>query len=464
MSLRKERAHIIAAKRQRRYAKAGMHKGLSYAAIGLAVAFLVFFFVDMIGKGASALQHSEIEVLVTYTDDKWEYESVVDADIRRFVSRGWLRSLPLQVRDNPDLKVGATEKIWALADSDVDKFFKYCDAESVLDDERVLMNTGINNANNMIAKLSANPATIGSAEQTKITTLQGDMSRYQARLNELKNPSDATVAELQGQCAGFTVAEVQQLELLIADNRVVQTFNTTFFTNSSSQMAEYAGILAAMVGSMMVLFLTMSFAVPVGVASAIYLEEFAPDNWFTRAIEININNLAAVPSIIFGLLGLAIFINFFGVPRNSSWVGGLTLGVMTLPVIIIATRAALRSVPDYIRTGAYGLGCTRWRVVRDHVLPLSLPGILTGSIIGLAQAMGETAPLIMIGLVANIAEVPESFGSATTVMPAQIFKWSDMPDRSFEAITAAGILVLLTVLLSMNAVAVFMRRRFERRW
>ncbi|ADD68396.1 phosphate ABC transporter, inner membrane subunit PstA [Denitrovibrio acetiphilus DSM 12809] len=254
------------------------------------------------------------------------------------------------------------------------------------------------------------------------------------------------------------------VESLKANGDVRMSFNTGFFTNGDSKLPEIAGIFSAVIGSVYVLLLTMLFSVPVGVMTAIYLEEFAPDNWFTRTIEVNINNLAAIPSIIFGLLGLAIFINFFGVPRSSALAGGLTLALMTLPVIIISTRAALRSVPDNIRQGAQGVGASGWQVVWHHVLPLSLPGILTGSIIGLAQAMGETAPLLIIGMLAYIPEAPGGITEAATVLPAQIYTWSGTSLRAYTERTALGIMVLLSVLLVLNACAVWIRNRFERKW
>jgi len=198
--------------------------------------------------------------------------------------------------------------------------------------------------------------------------------------------------------------------------------------------------------------------------TALYLEEFAADNRFTQAIEVNINNLAAIPSILYGLLGLAIFINVMGVPRSSALAGGLTLALMTLPVIIISTRAALRSVPESIRDAAFGLGASNLQVVMHHVLPLAFPGILTGSIIGLAQAMGETAPLLIVGMMAYIPDAPTSILDATTVLPAQVYTWSSESMRAFEERTAAGILVLLTVLLSLNALAVWLRSRTQKTW
>jgi len=248
------------------------------------------------------------------------------------------------------------------------------------------------------------------------------------------------------------------------EGKVRLAFNSGFFTSGDSKLPENAGILASAIGSVMVLLLTMLFAVPVGVMTAIYLEEFAPDNRLTQMIEVNINNLAAIPSILYGLLGLAIFINVMGVPRSSALVGGLTLALMTLPVIIIATRAALRSVPDSIREAAYGLGASSLQVVWHHVLPLAMPGILTGSIIGLAQAMGETAPLLIVGMMAYIPEAPGSIFEATTVLPAQIYTWSSESLRAFEERTAAGIMVLLAVLLTLNAIAVKFRNRSENTW
>lgn len=253
-------------------------------------------------------------------------------------------------------------------------------------------------------------------------------------------------------------------ERLQRQGRAALHFNAGFFTNGDSRLPANAGILSALIGSLYVMLITLMISFPIGVMTAIYLEEFAPDNRFTQGIEININNLAAVPSILFGLLGLAIFINFFGVPRSSALAGGLTLSLMTLPVIIISTRAALRAVPQNIRHGAMAVGASRWQTVRDHVVPASLPGILTGTIIGIAQALGETAPLIIIGMVAFIPDPPSGILQATTVLPAQIYTWASMPANAYVSLTAAAILVLLAVLLSLNATAVFLRHRFERRW
>lgn len=241
-------------------------------------------------------------------------------------------------------------------------------------------------------------------------------------------------------------------------------FNWPFFQRGDSREAEVAGVLGGMVGSALTLLVTLLLSLPIGVAAAIYLEEFAPRNRITRLIEVNINNLAAVPSIVFGLLGLAVFLNFFGLPRSSAMVGGMVLALMTLPTIIIASRAALRAVPPSIREGALGVGASHQQAVFHHVLPLAMPGILTGTIIGMAQALGETAPLLMIGMVAFIVDVPGGFSDAATVLPVQIFLWSDLPEAAFQAKTAGAIMVLLGFLFLMNALAVFLRKQFERRW
>ena len=241
-------------------------------------------------------------------------------------------------------------------------------------------------------------------------------------------------------------------------------FNATFFTAGDSREPEQAGILGATVGSALTLLVTLLASFPMGVLAAVYLEEFAPKNRFTDLIEVNINNLAAVPSIVFGLLGLAVFLNFFGLPRSAPLVGGLVLALMTLPTIIIAARAALAAVPPSIREGALGIGASRLQTVTHHVLPLAMPGILTGTIIGLARALGETAPLLMIGMVAFIVDIPEGFTDPATALPVQIFIWADSPERAFVEKTSAATLVLLAFLIAMNGLAVWLRRRLERRW
>ena len=258
--------------------------------------------------------------------------------------------------------------------------------------------------------------------------------------------------------------ELSWLDKLEAEGRIETHFNLDFFVKADSREPENAGIRGALVGSFLTLLVTLALSFPVGVLTAVYLEEFAPKNRWTDIIEVNINNLAAVPSIVFGLLGLAVFLGVFGLPRSAPLVGGMVLALMTLPTIIIASRAALKAVPPSIRQAALGMGASRVQVVFHHVLPLSMPGILTGTILGMAQALGETAPLLMIGMVAFIADVPGSFTDAATVLPVQIFLWADAPERAFVEKTSAAIIVILFFLFLMNAFAVFLRKRFERRW
>ncbi|CAO3415228.1 phosphate ABC transporter permease PstA [Azospirillum doebereinerae] len=259
-------------------------------------------------------------------------------------------------------------------------------------------------------------------------------------------------------------AKIAAVDAMTASGALVQSFNTTLFTAGDSREAEQAGIWGAVVGSLLTLLITMALSVPIGIAAAVYLEEFAPKNKWTDLIEVNINNLAAVPSIIFGLLGLAVFLGFFGLPRSAPVVGGLVMALMTLPVIIISARVALKSVPPSIREAALGIGASPLQTVTHHVLPLAMPGILTGTIIGMARALGETAPLLMIGMVAFIVDVPHGLTDSATVLPVQIYMWADSPERAFTERTSAAIMILLGFLILMNGLAVFLRKKFERRW
>ncbi len=290
---------------------------------------------------------------------------------------------------------------------------------------------------------------------------------------EIKVPASSLVDQFLKEKIDITVEEsnrpisnmqVSWISYMVEKNMIRKEFNINFFSKGDSRNAEEAGILGAIVGSFLALLVTITVAVPIGVMSAIYLEEFAPKNRFTNIIEVNINNLAAVPSIVFGLLGLAIFLNFFGLPRSSPLAGGLVLALMTLPTIIISSRVAIKSVPPSIREAAMGLGASKMQSVFHHVFPLAIPGILTGTIIGLARALGETAPLLMMGMVAFIVDVPQSITDPSTVLPAQIFLWADQPERGFEEKTAAATIVLLSFLLTMNALAVFLRYKYERKW
>jgi phosphate transport system permease protein len=297
--------------------------------------------------------------------------------------------------------------------------------------------------------LLANPKLAGATSTSVWVKADDDLDTY-FKLKTL-------TSRISEQQIGF-------VEKLKAENRIRTSFNTGFFTHSDSREPEQAGIKGALLGSFWTLLVTLLLSLPVGIAAAVYLEEFAPQNRLTDFIEININNLAAVPSIVFGLLGLAVFINFFGLPRSAPLVGGLVLSLMTLPTIIISSRAALKSVPPSIKEAALGLGASHMQTVFHHSLPLAMPGILTGAIIGMAQALGETAPLLMIGMVAFIVDVPGGIFDSATVLPVQIYLWSDSPERAFTALTAATILVLLVFLAVMNAIAIYLRKHFERRW
>jgi phosphate transport system permease protein len=259
-------------------------------------------------------------------------------------------------------------------------------------------------------------------------------------------------------------AQIDWLDKMRSGGLVASGFNTTFFTRSDSTEPEQAGVLGAVVGSTLMLILTAALAIPIGVLAATFLEEFAPKNRWTDIVEVNINNLAAVPSIVYGLLGLAVFINWMNVPRSSPLVGGLVLALMALPTVIIATRSSLKAVPPSIREAALALGASRTQTVFHHVLPLALPGVMTGSILSLAHALGETAPLLMVGMVSFVPGVPDSLTSASTVLPVQIFIWENASERAFHERTAAAIMVLLAFMILMNLAAVLLRRRFERRW
>jgi phosphate transport system permease protein len=258
--------------------------------------------------------------------------------------------------------------------------------------------------------------------------------------------------------------QLDWIDELSSRGRLQNRFNVALFTNGDSREPELAGIKGALMGSFYMLIVTIALSFPLGVAAAVYLEEFAPKNRWADLIEVNINNLAAVPSIVFGLLGLALFVNWIGMPRSAPLVGGLVLALLTLPVIIIASRAAIKAVPPSIREAALGIGASRMQVVFHHVLPLALPGMLTGAIIGMSRALGETAPLLMIGMVAFIVDVPSGFTDPATALPVQIFLWADSPERAFAERTSAAIIVLLGFLLLMNLAAIIMRKRAGRQW
>ena len=329
------------------------------------------------------------------------------------------------------------------------------------------------------------PEVTERAERRKLTRLVSKAARFELREMILDHPEWVgttqhvwltAASDVDMLTKGSMPRDVPETERRLNDRQVgwidrldaagsLRTIsNFDFFTGSDSREPELAGIGGALAGSFWTLLITLVLAFPLGVAAAVYLQEFAPKNRFTDFVEVNINNLAAVPSIVFGLLGLAIFIQVFELPRSTAIVGGLTLMLMTLPTIIIATRAALAAVPPSIREAAHGIGASPVQVASHHVLPLALPGIMTGTIIGMARALGETAPLLMIGMVAFIVDIPSAPFDSATALPVQIFLWADSPERGFDEKMSAAIIVLLAFLMIMNALAVFLRRRFETRW
>jgi phosphate transport system permease protein len=295
-------------------------------------------------------------------------------------------------------------------------------------------------------------------DEALVEVLTGDLSAFEGQR------ADVRIIGLAEDARNMSDRQIAWTLALMEDGRISRQFNWALLTNADSTYPEIAGVLSAIVGSLFTMLITAMIAIPIGICAAIYLEEYAPKNRLTDLIEVNINNLAAVPSIVFGLLGAAVFINFLALPRSAPLVGGLVLGLMTLPTVIIASRAALRSVPPSIRSAALGVGASKTQTVMHHVLPLAAPGIMTGAIIGMARALGETAPLLLIGMVAFVAEVPSGPTDEATALPVLIFKWSTGAERAWEPNTAAAIVVLLSFMVLMNAAAVFLRRRFERRW
>ena len=395
-------------------------------AIFIGLAAVATLFVDIIGKGHGAFQATYIKLDVHYDQQLIGIDNLTDAE--QMVAGNW-QALP---------KVALREKFPGVSGRS--------------DKRRLnnLLSSGV--GYDLKDRLVANPQLLGEKESVW-TLADDDIDTY------FKSwlAGDAYAARLSEKQV-LWIAELHQQDLIELQ------FNINLFTRGDSREPEQAGIRGAVMGSLLTLVLTLMLSFPIGVSAAIYLEEFAPKNKWTDFIEVNINNLAAVPSIIFGLLGLAIFINFFHVPRSVPIVGGLVLTLMTLPTIIITSRAAIKSVPPSIREAALGMGASKVQMVMHHVLPLALPGMLTGAIIGMAQALGETAPLLMIGMVAFIVDIPGSFTDPATVLPVQIFLWADSPERAFIEKTSAAIMVLLSFLIIMNTSAVWLRKRLERRW
>lgn len=413
---------------QKRYRAERRFRAYGITAILIAIAFLGVMLVSIFGLGYTAFQQTEIKLDI-YFDP-----AVID---------------PTGERDPTTL---STANYQALARNALRDYFPDVTGRR---DRRALNGLLSRGASNELREMvKENPDIIGS-NRTLWLPASDDLDLL------IKGQIDTSLPAAQRQISDQQIAWGLALQ---ADGLAERHFNHRFLTNGDSREPELAGIWGAMVGSFLALFVCFILSFPIGVMAAIYLEEFAPTNRLTDLIEVNINNLAAVPSIVFGLLGLAIFLNFMELPRSAPLVGGMVLALMTLPTIIIAARAALKAVPPSIREAALGVGASPMQTVFHHVLPLGLPGMLTGAIIGMAQALGETAPLLMIGMVAFIVDIPQGVFDPATALPVQIFIWADSPERAFLAKTAAGIMVLLGFLIIMNLSAVLLRRRFTRRW
>ncbi|MCG8685865.1 MAG: phosphate ABC transporter permease PstA [Desulfobacterales bacterium] len=403
-------------KRERRFRRYGL------TAIILSLMFLSFLFISIFANGYSAFQQTAIQLEIFLDPQEIDKENLASANYLGLVRTSLKKTFP-DVKQRRDKR-----KLYNIVSSGA----SYILQDFVARNRHEIGNT---------IKIWV-PAD-DDVDMLMKGHIRRDVPESERRMNDM---------------------QLAWVDHLIEKGQVKKEFNTTFFTAGDSREPELAGIWGAVCGSFYTLLVTLALSFPIGVAAAVYLEEFAPTNRWTDIIEVNINNLAAVPSIVFGLLGLAVFLNFFGLPRSAPLVGGLVLTLMTLPTIIIASRAALKSVPPSIREAALGVGASKTQMVTHHVLPLALPGMLTGTIIGMAQALGETAPLLMIGMVAFIVDIPGGFTDPSTVLPVQIFLWADSPERAFLERTSAAIMVLLCFLVTMNAVAVFLRKKFERRW
>ncbi len=410
---------------KKRYARERRFQLYGKLAVLTGFIFLAMLLLDIISKALPAFQTTEIRLdipmdrttLEIPADAKLDQKMLANINYSGLIKKSLLKSFP-EVKKRKQKK-----KLYKLISSGAEF--------------------------NLREKIMAQSELIGNTPLSIWLTADDDIDTFY----KLKTTT-SRVNDLQ---IGF----IHRLE---EQGNIRTSFNTTFFTASDSREPEQAGIKGALLGSFWTILVTLLISLPVGISAAVYLEEFAPQNRYTDFIEININNLAAVPSIVFGLLGLAVFINFFGMPRSAPLVGGLVLSLMTLPTIIISSRAALKSVPPSIKEAALGLGASHMQTVFHHSLPLAMPGILTGAIIGMAQALGETAPLLMIGMVAFIVDIPGGIVDSATVLPVQIYLWSDSPERAFTALTAATILVLLAFLGVMNAIAIYLRKRFEIHW
>lgn len=416
---------------KRRYAAERRFRLYGIMAISFGVIFLLLLLWSVVSKGYTAFLQTEITVPVTFT------EKVIDPQNTRTTNPAVLMTAnyPVLARDALAKELGVDP-----ADRVALKEINSMISASV----RVQLRDIV----------VADPSVIGKTVPVKVLAEGNIDAAYKGHIDLSVPESDRKISDRQ-------LGWIQQL---VAKGDLASSFNTGLFVNGASSRPEAAGVGVALIGSFFMMLIVLALALPIGVAASIYLEEFAPKNRLTDIIEVNINNLAAVPSIVYGLLGLAVFINFAGLPRSASLVGGLVLTLMTLPTIIIATRAALKAVPPSIRAAALGLGASKMQTIFHHVLPLAMPGILTGTIIGLAHALGETAPLLLIGMVAFVADFPATPLQPSTALPVQIYMWANEAERAFVERTSGAIIILLLFLLAMNIGAVILRRRFERRW
>ena len=416
----------------RRHAAERWFRRAGLAAIGLAIASLGLLLVSIAWNGASAFRTSELRLDIDFDPAVLGVSTGLAGDERAAALAG------------ADYR--------ALLRAALDALFPAVQERSGRRELMELVSRGA--PDELRGLLERDPSLLGTRVSLWLPANdEVDLLR--------KGEISSRTAEGDRRLSDAQLGWISQLE---AQQRLRSAFNTRFFSSGDSREPELAGVWGALAGSFLTLIVTLTIVFPLGVSAAVYLEEFAPRNRWTDLIEVNINNLASVPSIVFGLLGLAVFLNVFGLPRSAPLVGGMTLALMTLPTIIITGRVAIQAVPPSIREAARGLGASPLQVVGHHVLPLALPGILTGTIIGMARALGETAPLLMIGMVAFIVDIPHSFSDAATVLPVQIFLWADSPERAFVEKTSGAIIVLLGFLVLMNATAIALRRRFERRW
>jgi phosphate transport system permease protein len=423
------REEAVRARLGRRYRNERMFRGVCITAVIVAVAFLGLLFGDIVRKGWTAFSQTHVQFEIHFDP------SIID---------------PAGERDPATLQNANYATLWR---EPLKERFPEASGRS---GRRALYGLMSDGASYRLQEMVlADPWLLGETRTLWLPASDDIDMVVKGHLSRDLPEDSRPVNDLQ----------LGWLSALEEDGRVARKFNLSFFRSGDSREPELAGILAALMGSLYTMLITMVISFPLGVATAVYLEEFAPKGrWWIDLIEVNINNLAAVPSIVFGLLGLAVFLNFFGLPRSAPLVGGLVLSLMTLPVIIIAARSAIQAVPPSLRQAAYGLGATPMQVIQHHVLPQAMPGILTGTILGMARALGETAPLLMIGMVAFIVDVPRGPLDPATVLPVQIFLWADSPERAFVEKTSAAIMVLLAFLISMNALAVILRRRWENRW